>query len=67
MTLLPAIAAPVENRRGQLEVRPFTKPVPGRTIALVWRPSSPYASAFEELARALRPVGHSGQGKRERA
>jgi LysR family hydrogen peroxide-inducible transcriptional activator len=69
MTLLPAIAAPVENRRGQLEVRPFAKPVPGRTIALVWRPSSPYASAFEELARTLRPVGqgHPGQGKRERA
>jgi LysR family hydrogen peroxide-inducible transcriptional activator len=65
MTLLPALAVPVENRRGQLDVRPFAKPEPGRTIALVWRPSSPYAAAFVELARTLAP-GHPRQGKRER-
>ena len=45
----------VENRCGQLDVRPFVKPIPGRTIALVWRPSSPFAHAFEELARTLSP------------
>lgn len=54
ITLLPAMAVPVENRRGQLEVRPFARPVPGRTIALVWRPSSPVASMFLELAKTLR-------------
>ena len=54
ITLIPSIAVPVENRRGQLEVRPFAKPAPGRTIALVWRPSSPYGSLFVELARTLR-------------
>ncbi len=50
ITLLPALAVPVENRRGQLEVRPFAKPVPRRTIVLVWRKSSPFGAAFEELA-----------------
>jgi LysR family hydrogen peroxide-inducible transcriptional activator len=54
ITLLPSIAVPVENRRGQLEVRPFTKPVPGRTISLVWRPSSPLANVFAALAKTLR-------------
>jgi len=54
ITLLPSIAVPVENRRGQLEVRPFTKPVPGRTISLVWRPSSPLANVFTALAKTLR-------------
>jgi hypothetical protein len=32
VTLLPSIALPVENRRGQLIVRPFAPPAPGRTI-----------------------------------
>jgi len=54
ITLLPSMAVPVENRRGQLETRPFVKPAPDRTIALVWRPRSPFASTFVELARTLR-------------
>ncbi len=53
ITLLPALAVPVENRRGQFEVRPFAKPVPRRTIVLVWRKSSPFGAAFEELAGVL--------------
>jgi LysR family hydrogen peroxide-inducible transcriptional activator len=54
VTLLPALAVPVENRRGQLEIRPFTKPVPRRTIVLVWRKSSPFGEAFGELAGVLK-------------
>jgi LysR family hydrogen peroxide-inducible transcriptional activator len=54
ITLLPSMAVPVENRRGQLEVRPFANPAPRRTIALVWRPSSPSAEVFTELAKTLR-------------
>jgi LysR family hydrogen peroxide-inducible transcriptional activator len=56
ITLLPSIAVPVENRRGQLEIRPFHQPTPARTIALVWRPSSPFARAFAALAKAFRPT-----------
>lgn len=54
ITLLPSLAVPVENRRGQLEIRPFSKPRPGRTIALVWRPRSPFADALVELSRTIR-------------
>jgi len=53
ITLLPAVSVPVENRRGQLEIRPFAKPVPSRTVALVWRRSSPFGAAFGELAEVL--------------
>ncbi len=61
MTLLPRIAVPVENRRGQLEVRPFTSPAPHRTIALIWRPQSPFADTFRELADVFRAaVARSG-------
>ena len=54
ITLLPQIAVAVENRRGQLEVRPFTSPAPHRTIALIWRPHSPFAETFRDLAEVAR-------------
>ena len=54
ITLLPQIAVAVENRRGQLEVRPFTSPAPHRTIALIWRPQSPFAETFRDLAEVFR-------------
>jgi LysR family hydrogen peroxide-inducible transcriptional activator len=54
ITLLPSIAVPVENRRGQLDVRPFVKPMPGRTVALVWRRRWPFEAVFTELAKAFR-------------
>jgi LysR family transcriptional regulator, hydrogen peroxide-inducible genes activator len=54
ITLLPQIAVAVENRRGQLEVRPFTAPAPHRTIALIWRPHSPFAETFRDLAEVFR-------------
>jgi LysR family hydrogen peroxide-inducible transcriptional activator len=55
ITLLPSIAVAVENRRSQLETRPFRPPVPRRTIALVWRKSSPRRDLFRDFARALVP------------
>jgi LysR family hydrogen peroxide-inducible transcriptional activator len=54
ITLLPSLAIPVENRGGQLEIRPFAGPVPGRTIALAWRTSSPYGDAFRALGGLFR-------------
>src|SRR6185312_14116460 len=54
LTLLPSIAAPVENRRGQLEVRPFKPPAPSRTIVLVFRKSSPLVPTFRALAASMR-------------
>lgn len=54
ITLLPELAVPVENRRAQIEIRPFVRPAPGRTLGLVWRPSSPLAEVFTALAATLR-------------
>jgi len=59
ITLLPSLAVPVENRRGQLAVRPFTAPTPGRTIAIVWRPTSPFADALREIAKTIRGARRS--------
>lgn len=54
VTLLPALAAAVENRSGSLVLRRFEKPEPCRTLALVWRRRTPHAAALRELAAALR-------------
>ena len=57
ITLLPKLAVDVENRRGQIEIRPFVPPAPSRTIALIWRPSSPFGPAFHALGDTLKQRG----------
>lgn len=54
VTLLPSLAVSVENRNAQLDIRPFSPPVPVRTLALVWRPRSPFADAFRRTAATLK-------------
>jgi LysR family hydrogen peroxide-inducible transcriptional activator len=50
VTLLPATATGVEARPGNgVVVREFIDP-PSRTLALVWRASSPHAPHYQELA-----------------
>ncbi len=60
VTLLPSIALPVENRRGQLVVRPFAAPSPGRTIALAWRRGSALAASLSTVAESIRTTPKAG-------
>ena len=61
ITLLPAMAVDTEIRLGgHLRLVPFGSPVPGRTIALAWRPTSRMRDHFEVLARTL--VSAWGEG-----
>lgn len=55
VTLLPAGAVGVEARPGSgLVCVPFSAPVPGRGIGLVWRRTDPRSTYFEELGALLR-------------
>ena len=54
VTILPSIALPVENRRGQLTVRPFASPGPGRTLALAWRRGSALRGSLVRIAATMR-------------
>ena len=56
VTLLPALSLPVENRRSHLVIRPFVRPVPGRTLALVWRRGSAMKTTLEGIGRRVRSV-----------
>ena len=54
VTLLPSIALAVENRRGQLTIRPFARPGPGRTLALAWRRGSALRAPLTRIADTIR-------------
>jgi LysR family transcriptional regulator, hydrogen peroxide-inducible genes activator len=54
VTLLPSLAMAVENRRGQLRVRKFRTPAPGRTLALAWRRGSAIKKPLTALAATIR-------------
>ncbi|KAB2325644.1 LysR family transcriptional regulator [Betaproteobacteria bacterium SCN1] len=56
LTLLPALSVDAGPRvsRKTVEIRPFRKPAPGRTIGLVWRKRAPFPETFERLAATLK-------------
>lgn len=54
VTLLPQMSVPVEAARAKLRLRAFAPPVPGRTIALIWRPGSPLEPGLRRLAATIR-------------
>ena len=53
ITVLPASANSARYRNSQLQVIPFSKPVPSRRIALAWRKSFARTQAIEVLAKAI--------------
>lgn len=55
VTLLPAMAVEVENRRSTLKIRPLESPSPGRQIVLAFRKKSPLRPALEAIAQVARP------------
>ena len=64
VTLLPAIAATVEAHRGsRVAIVPLTD-APQRTLALVWRSSSPRSGLYRELAGLFAPLFQSCAGTR---
>lgn len=54
VTLLPELSLAVENRRSELAVRRFVRPVPCRTIVLAWRKQSPLGPSLRALAGTAR-------------
>jgi LysR family hydrogen peroxide-inducible transcriptional activator len=54
VTLVPASAVDDDLRgRGEIAIRRFQAPVPGRDIGLLWRRTSPRGEEFEMLGRLL--------------
>ena len=56
VTLLPQLSVPSVGALPGLVVKPFAKPVPYRTIGIVWRPTSPRRALFEAIGEVLREL-----------
>ncbi len=57
ITLMPVLAVkPPIAITDNMSIKPFAKPVPSRTIALVWRRSSPLGELMKSLADCLRDL-----------
>jgi len=54
ITLLPNMAVATESRRADITCRPIADERAFRTLALVWRPSSPAGEALRKLAGTIR-------------
>lgn len=54
VTLLPKLSLHTELRRARLKIRSFAHPEPHRTVALVWRKTSPFGSALRQIAAIIR-------------
>jgi LysR family hydrogen peroxide-inducible transcriptional activator len=55
VTLMPVLSVkPPIPPTGNIALRPFNPPVPSRTIALVWRSSSPLGGFLSKLAESLK-------------
>ena len=57
VTLLPQLSVPTVGSLPGLVVKPFARPVPYRTIGIVWRPTSPRRALFEAIGGVLRQLG----------
>lgn len=64
ITLLPALAVPIENRASGMAISRLGRPVPARTIALVFRRSSPRAAGLRELAQTIAKAWPKGSSAR---
>jgi len=53
ITLLPQLALATELPRGALRTRTFAKPVPGRTISLVWRRGTARTPTLRTVAGSM--------------
>ncbi len=53
VTLIPEMAAKIEERAAPVIVQRLRAPGPGRTVGLVWRRTNPLSDHFAELARTL--------------
>jgi LysR family transcriptional regulator, hydrogen peroxide-inducible genes activator len=68
VTLLPQVAVDVELRDKRVKLLRFMEPVPGRTVGLAWRRTSPRKADFAALGRIItETLGFAAPAERRRA
>ena len=59
VTLIPAMAVPVEARLANVSIVAFPEPQPARTLVMVWRKSRPLADRFAAFATTIRDAAEN--------
>jgi LysR family hydrogen peroxide-inducible transcriptional activator len=54
VTLIPAMAVPVETRSAHVSIVRFPDRPPQRRLGMIWRKASPLSAHFEHLAKTIR-------------
>jgi LysR family hydrogen peroxide-inducible transcriptional activator len=54
VTLLPAMAVPVETRSAPVSVARLDEPRPSRSVGMVWRRANPLTESFRRIAETVR-------------
>lgn len=54
ITLIPAMAVPVETRSAPVSVARFNQKKPSRTVGMIWRKTSPLTVQFLELSEVVK-------------
>ncbi|WP_418594290.1 LysR substrate-binding domain-containing protein [Ponticoccus sp. (in: a-proteobacteria)] len=54
VTLIPDMAVGVEAKGAAVDVARFARPVPRRSVGMVWRKASPLQESFAEIAETVR-------------
>lgn len=57
VTLIPAMAVPVETRSASVSIVRFSDAPPNRRLGLIWRKTSPLRAHFRQLAALIRETG----------
>jgi len=63
ITLLPRVAVDVELRDERVKLLPFAEPMPGRTVGLAWRRTSPRKADFVALGQLITETLGVGERK----
>lgn len=67
VTLLPSVAVDVEVRDDRVKLLRFSNPVPGRTVGLAWRRTSPRKADFVALGQLITETLGAPQRQRAKA
>ena len=65
VTLIPEMAVPVETRSAEVAIARFPRPVPSRTIGMIWRRTSPLGDQLRQIAASVRRAAVEQKSARE--
>ena len=64
VTLIPAMAVPIETRSAAVSIASFQPPQPTRSVGMIWRQTNPLARSLHDVAAVVRGAAPEGDADR---